>query len=1211
MKKSVLAFLLCIVGIMTHAQTKAPVFLYAGQSNADGRDYVNTMPDYMKVGSSPYAPYTHLQWASICGNPSKTSFGTRTLKNGERYAFCDVTNYWIDQAVSSNFYAIKCAYGGTAIATGVTKASLPVWYADATWMTTHNAYQGQDITQAEYANNNSLTKNLTEGFGSLADAVLSKLDDGYEVKAIMWHQGESDRSSAAAAAYQTNFATMIAYMRQAIYDKTGDEKALTLPFIFGTVPHNSTQYSATVEAAQRAVAAADANVHLIDMSNATLRSDNLHFDAQATDYLGKKMYNKLVELELVSGEQEKVEEFPVVASPMDDATQYDNHSWNILPISDATVTALAADGTNWNLNDGNYRRTNSVSTDQLLYSSDTAVTETAGLYFSAAKGNRICLNTTYGLVFVGGEVTVYIPKLKSGQLISFTARRGTKNTATICPVSGMEDYVELLSNTAELTTDYQTITFRMKYNFAGTKHVGFTTSGSANSYYSKIEVKTPETVTVNIGADRKETFSSDKALDFSPFTDLFKAYVVTGYDDGTGIVDCEQVLQAPANTGLLLMGEECQVDVPVVEGDAPVISATNLLTAVVGDGNAPANSFVLTTSGGVTSFTKSATTVALNNQAYLASLGSLSSYGFNPMEAKTEHVYDLSTGLLAKGTKLRMTSTPHHSMTVDDKTVDLYQPENAVPLDGRFVFDNSGKWRMLDSKWRLGYSTNGNTLYASVISLANGDRVKFEFTGTTAADVSLYAVNDVLRGVSAGGTLTSGTTYTVVAAEGETVNLDLKMASSTNSFGFTSMTVWSSTVTEPIYPCTKPEHSARLQQIREGLYKPVLTLSSTNRDDAAITYYYKGGSVVDWTALAGNTFEPAENAEYTFKATATGFGESDPLTLSIGHRYGKSSTIDLTTDASYEAATKSNDGYAWTGWGLSGDQVYGKLTSSSFCGLTVRNNSMDKRYSFAKGIGLAVNYDNYTVNVSAATTYQIAEYELYQNKSVSDITTRQVLYNGENVNTILPTFSSGGALRAVNIYEPVDVETINLQDEGFFTFSSTSALDFTGSSIHAYIAKYTSGDAVTLHEVTKVPANTGLLVKGATGNNDVLTTEESTDDVSGNVLVAQTATGTVYQTTDDKTNYVLGLVGETPTFLKVPTSGVEIAASKAYLSINYSAAAARLNIVMDDELTGIGATLNGYGVKIGDKAFYNLNGQRISKPTKGMYILNGKKVFIK
>ena len=38
---------------------KKSVFLYAGQSNADGREYVQNLPEYMKVGTAPYAPYTY------------------------------------------------------------------------------------------------------------------------------------------------------------------------------------------------------------------------------------------------------------------------------------------------------------------------------------------------------------------------------------------------------------------------------------------------------------------------------------------------------------------------------------------------------------------------------------------------------------------------------------------------------------------------------------------------------------------------------------------------------------------------------------------------------------------------------------------------------------------------------------------------------------------------------------------------------------------------------------------------------------------------------------------------------------------------------------------------------------------------------------------------------------------------------------------------
>jgi len=300
--KRIYSFLLLLLLTIGASAQKKSVFIYAGQSNADGREHTVNLPDYLKNGGSlPSSPYLHLKYVNVTGNPSASAFGTRTFNSGERYAFCDIVNYWIDQAESQDFYAIKCALGGTAISPEVTEARLPVWYADAEWLKTHQAYKGDDITQEAFANNNSLTKNLTEGFASLVDGTLAAIDGGYDVKAILWHQGEGDRK--ASASYYDNFKTMIAYMRQAIYEKTGDEADLSLPFIFGTQCHRSRQYNATVEAAQKRVAAEDPNCYVIDMKDATLLSDKLHFDRQATEYLGTTMYNLLVDLKLVDGKK--------------------------------------------------------------------------------------------------------------------------------------------------------------------------------------------------------------------------------------------------------------------------------------------------------------------------------------------------------------------------------------------------------------------------------------------------------------------------------------------------------------------------------------------------------------------------------------------------------------------------------------------------------------------------------------------------------------------------------------------------------------------------------------------------------------------------------------------------------------------------------------------------------------------------------------------
>jgi len=267
------------------AQLPASVYITAGQSNADGRVYNTQLPTYLKDG------YRHLNYKNVT-SASNGKFEQRSFDNPkQRWAFCDVVNYMIDQQSQSPFYSIKCTEGGTSIDTAATAPTKPVWFADAEWIDANKAYRGDILT------GKSLTKSLIEGFYDCVDSTLSKLAQGYDVKAIMWHQGESDRKKA--DNYYKNFKEMILYMRNAIYAKTGDETDKNLPFILGTVPHGSRQYSSGVEAAQLKVAAELPNVYVIDLSKSPLGKDVLHFDSAGTDNLGRQMFKKLIELNLV------------------------------------------------------------------------------------------------------------------------------------------------------------------------------------------------------------------------------------------------------------------------------------------------------------------------------------------------------------------------------------------------------------------------------------------------------------------------------------------------------------------------------------------------------------------------------------------------------------------------------------------------------------------------------------------------------------------------------------------------------------------------------------------------------------------------------------------------------------------------------------------------------------------------------------------------
>lgn len=404
---SVLVVMSFIGAITSFAQKPASVFLTAGQSNADGRVYNSQAPTYLKKG------YEYLHYTNVT-SASDGTFGKRSLNNvKERWAFCDVTHYHIEQALMTDFYAIKCTYGGTAIDTAATYAHLPVWCADAEWIAANKAYRG-DINTGK-----SLTKSLTEGFGDCVDVTLSKLEQGYDVKAIMWHQGESDRSKA--GNYRKNFTDMINYMRNAIYAKTGDEKDLTLPFIFGTVSHNSKQYNSGVEAAQKQVASELPNVYWIDMSDAGLRSDALHFDSAWTDYLGKQMYNKLVELNLVDGKPLDIKKphIPSVADTIKvqaERAWYFNKEWN-----DSSKNAITGDA-NWPMFQSiGYRYSKAISDWWQPAASGSLLPETKGLYFKSSSANRLILSPGEHLCLYADNLFLMIPKVRPLQTITIVS----------------------------------------------------------------------------------------------------------------------------------------------------------------------------------------------------------------------------------------------------------------------------------------------------------------------------------------------------------------------------------------------------------------------------------------------------------------------------------------------------------------------------------------------------------------------------------------------------------------------------------------------------------------------------------------------------------------------------------------------------------------------------------------------------------------------
>lgn len=283
----ILVLSLFLAGAM--AKRKAtPVYIVAGQSNTDGRVSNEQLPDYIKADK-----YRHCYWSY--GSGSYSGEGRFELfwphihvdKRPGRWAYDAVMYYWLEQSLGCDFYVVKESLGGTAIDPRAESCYKMYWCASPEYL---------DSTAASDKGGKSLLKAFTENIGACIDKELSKHKKGYEIKAFIWHQGESDAK--VSHDYYANLKAVIAYVCQYLVSKTGDRRYAELPVLIGSIVRSGRGYSAGVDEAQQRLAREDRNVYRVDVSNATLQSDRMHFDAKGAELLGRKMYNQLVALGL-------------------------------------------------------------------------------------------------------------------------------------------------------------------------------------------------------------------------------------------------------------------------------------------------------------------------------------------------------------------------------------------------------------------------------------------------------------------------------------------------------------------------------------------------------------------------------------------------------------------------------------------------------------------------------------------------------------------------------------------------------------------------------------------------------------------------------------------------------------------------------------------------------------------------------------------------
>ena len=255
--------------VTTPIDNNFDLFIVAGQSNTDGRVLFADAPSWLDQ-SNPINPNVKV-WNSIDNQFNQFELGVDTgsnLPNTTNWAYDLIFTHQYVEHYNRPLYLVKRTKGGTPI------------YIDL-----DNIKGSWNIDFA----------NIPDGFAKLllelherydaAKAFANSVGKSFNLKGILWHQGEGDYGIVDAYNnYETNFSNVISYIRNVITDDP------TLPIIFGSISHVSAQYNAIVETAQFNVAANDDNAYIVDMSSGTLL-DAYHFDATSTTYLGTEMFN--------------------------------------------------------------------------------------------------------------------------------------------------------------------------------------------------------------------------------------------------------------------------------------------------------------------------------------------------------------------------------------------------------------------------------------------------------------------------------------------------------------------------------------------------------------------------------------------------------------------------------------------------------------------------------------------------------------------------------------------------------------------------------------------------------------------------------------------------------------------------------------------------------------------------------------------------------
>ena len=227
----------------------------------------------------------------------------------------------------------------------------------------------------------------------------------------------------------------------------------------------------------------------------------------------------------------------------------------------------------------------------------------------------------------------------------------------------------------------------------------------------------------------------------------------------------------------------------------------------------------------------------------------------------------------------------------------------------------------------------------------------------------------------------------------------------------------------------------------------------------------------------------------------------------------------------------------------------------------------------------------------------------------------------ENIfnNTILIVPSSAlNAYRAHAVWKKFkNIQAGNFTEEeeevitmtgSYATFSSPQDLDFSGTTLRAYIASgfNKATNQVLLTPVTDVPAGTGVFLVGTPGETYQVPHANSMSYYV-NLFQPNLQQSVVSSTTGGYSNYTFDDQGGSPGFYPINGS-TTLQAQTAYLQLptSFVTAGVKVSIIFEEDVIDGVEKFRMYNV---DEAIYDLAGRRLNKMQKGINIVNGRKVL--